>query len=399
MTDMLKVIKLACAAVGLLMLAGCSDREMPESVKEEGQTVYPVIRLSVSEMEMAEAGRAAAPMSPDVEKYVRTIAAFEFDNEGLHTKGPTTYHFIDFVNGTVDGVASDLDDVDKTDHGIVEFQLTGLPFESRSNGMLCLVANVLEDSVKVFYDKYRDEGQSYGNITFEQFKKWSLPFDYEKKEGVSYDETVSGHLKTMYMFGYYQGEIDSSKPEEISVDLGRLASRLDISIVNETGEALTKRLGYHFDDVCHRAYFFPIKMSLPPTYGVGLSRTVICSGDVPVDDAPYIPKTFPVDSVHTRYFYVAAHSAADESEATKLHLFYDSHVMDNDMIDAGGKTIKIPMCNVSPSEAASVTNGYSLSRNTRYHFTIRLRKKNGTSTASMSRSQFSPNDIIVYLPD
>jgi len=381
------------------MLAACSDAEPTESVEKEGQTVYPVISLSVSDMTMTEMGRAAAPMSPDVEKYIRSVAAFEFDNEGLHTKGPTTYHFIDFLKGTVDGVSSPLDDVDKTDHGVVSFKLKGLPFESRSHGTLCMVANVAEDSVKAFYDKYRDEGQSYGNITFEQFKRWSLPFEYEVKDSVPYDETVSGHLKTMYMFGYYQGEIDSSRPEDICIDLGRLASRLDISVINETGEALTKRLGYHFDDVCHSAYFFPIKMSLPPTYGVGMSRTVICSGEQPVEGAPDIPKTFAVDSVHTRYFYVAAHSAKDESEATKLHIFYNSHVLDNDSVDANGKSIKIPMCNVVPTEAAGVLNGYSLSRNTRYHFTIRLRKKSKSSAGSMTRSQTAPNDIIVYLPD
>lgn len=399
MTGMLKDMRLAYAAAILSVLVACSDSEMPQMAVEEGKTVYPVIRLSVKDMEMNEVGRAAAPMSPDVEKYIRTVAVFEFDNEGLHTQGPTTYHFIDFLKGTVDGVVSDNDSIDKTDHGVVDFNLGGLAFQSRSNGMLCLVANVEEDSVRLFYDKYRDKGQSYGNITFEQFKKWSLPFDYEKREGVAYDDSVSGHLKTMYMFGYYQGVIDSLKPEAISIDLGRLASRLDISIVNETGERLTKRLGYHFDDVCHRAYFFPIKSSLPPTYGAGLSRTVICSGDEPVDDAPYIPPTFAMDSVHTRYFYVAAHSASDESEATKLHLFYNSHILASDSVDVGGKDIKIPLCNVVPSEAASVLNGYSLSRNTRYHFTIRLRRREGTTTAAFSRSMVAPHDIIVYLPD
>jgi len=393
-------IKFICAALAALLLVACTDDSREPGAESQGRTVCPVIRFSVSDMEMSAVGRASAPMSPDLEKYVRTLAVFEFDNEGLHIKSSTTYHFIDFVKGTVDGETSPDDQVEETEHGVVEATLQGISFESYTDGTLCLVANVTEDQVRDFYATYKDEGQSYGNITFDQFKRWNLPFDYMSVDGVDYDESVSGYVETMYMFGYYEGKIDASVPEEISVDLGRLASRLDITVVNETGRELDRRLGYHFDDVCHSAYFFPIKMSRPPTYGIGLSRTIICTGiDDPVDGVDYLPETFPDKGTHTHYFYVAAHSAVDENEATKLHLFYNSRVLGNDEVDPEGSSIKIPLCNVVPSEAASVPNGYSLSRNTRYHFTIRLRGGNTQVASPYSVATTDvPGELIVYLP-
>lgn len=396
-------IGLACTAAAILLAACTSDEET--GIKSEGSVVYPELQFGVGNMVMSTETRAAGPMSPDVEKYVKTIAVFEFDNEGLHEKRATTYHFIDFIRGTVDGTKG-VGDVVPTEFGIVETTLRGLAFEQRDSGMICLVANVTEAQVDTLYDKYREPGQSYGRITFDKFKTWSLPFEYERMETGVYDESVSGHIKTMYMFGYYQGPVDPAAPGTIAIDLGRLASRLDITIINETGETIDKRFGYHFDNVCHSAYFFPIKQGLPPTIGAGLSRTVICSGaDNPVegDTIKAVPETFPAGSTHTRYFYVAAHSAKNEDEATKLHLFYNSRIVDDNQIeDENVKSVKIPLCNVHPSEAASVPNGYSLSRNTRYHFTIRIRKKDAASSGkATTRSGTFGNrsgEVTVYLP-
>lgn len=231
-----------CMAVALL-LSACTDDDGP-TVKDEPTVVYPEIHLGVSEMTMTAVSRAVEPMSPDVEKYVRTIAVFEFDNEGIHDKSPQTYHFIDFVKGTVDD-ALNVGDVKPTEYGIVETTLKAIQFKSYTDGTICLVANVTQEQVNTFYDECKKSGQSYGRMTLDQFKTWALPFEYEQAEGDTYDETTAGHIKVMYMFGYYQGNIDPDTSGEIRVDLGRLASRLDITVVNDTGEELTKRLGYH----------------------------------------------------------------------------------------------------------------------------------------------------------
>lgn len=384
-----------------LLLAACTEEDGPD-VKDEPEVVYPEIHLGVSDMTMTAVSRATGPMSPDIEKYVRTIAVFEFDNEGLHEKSPKTYHFIDFISGTVDG-STDVGDVKETEYGIVETTLKGIAFEPYDNGTICLVANVPEDSVSVFYDKYREPDETYGNMTFDKFKTWALPFEYEEIPTDVYDESKAGHLKNMYMFGYYQGPVVPEDSENIRVDLGRLASRLDITVVNETGEDLDKRLEYHFDNVCSSAYFFPIKMGMPPKYGAGMTRTVICSGEEPVegDNTEYkiVPKTFAAGASHIRYFYAAAHSAEGKDDATKLHLFYNRKIMED---DDDSNSVTVPLCNVHPSEADGVPNGYSLSRNTRYHFTIRLKKKatapaKAESTRSVEYGDI-PGDITVYLP-
>lgn len=388
----------ACFIAAILSAACVRDEGMaPEG---ESHVVYPEIHVGVSELTMNEMSRATSPMDPDEEKYIRTMAIFEFDNEGMHENGPNTYHFIDFVKGTVDDVYG-VGDVDSTEFGVVETTLRGLSLEAYSDGMICIVANVNKDQVDEFYDLYREPGQTYGRMTFNNFQTWALPFEYKETESGVYDESVSGHIETMYFFGYYEGNIDPASPESISIDLGRLASRLDITISNETGETIDKRFGYHFDNVCDSAYFFPIKSRLPHMSPVGRSRTVVCTG---VSDplagtvVTPVPEVFKADTTHTRYFYVAAHSAKDFSEATKLHLFYNHRIVDDDPSGYIGG-VKIPMCNVHPSEAADVVNGYSLSRNTRYHFTIRLRKRTQVQerTRSVEYGE-QPGDIIVYLP-
>ncbi len=386
-----------CMAVALLLFTSCSDGEELTPVKE-GDIIYPSLSVGVNEMAMTAMSRAMSPMSPDEEKYVRTMAIFEFDNEGLHERRNTTYHFINFVNGTVDGNTG-VGDVDKTEFGIVETTLNGLAFEARSNGTICFVANVTRNQVEDFYKEYREEGQSVGRTTLDQFKKWALPFEYYTPSTTKYDESVTGHLKVMYMFGYYQGNIVPADIGALRVDLGRMASRLDITIVNETGKDIDKRFGYHFENVCHSAFFFPILSGMPPTEGAGLSRTVICAGDDPVegDDDTYqiVPRTFANKASHTRYFYAAAHSANGEEDATKLRLFHDKPISDEDIAN----TVSIPLCNVHPDEAAKVKNGYSLSRNTRYHFTIRVRSSAAKAASRSVEYGGQPGDIIVYLPE
>lgn len=403
------IMRFVCLA-GVIMLTACTgDDEVMPMAEKEGAVVYPTLKVCVSQMDMVASSRAVSPMNPDQEKYVKTIAVFEFDNEDWHEKGDYTYHFIDFVAGTVDG-ATGVGDVHKTEYGIVETTLNGLAFEARENGKICLVANITEDDVDIFYDNCSKNGQSRGSITFAQFKEWALPFTYKESTSDVYDESVTGYIEDMYMFGYYEGPIDPATVGEIRVDLGRLASRLDITVVNETGADIEKRLGYHFDNVCHSAYFFPLLSSMPPTIGAGLSRTVICAGvGDPVEGDPdfkVVPATFKNGDDHTRYYYVAAHSAAGYKEATKLHLFYDRRIVD----DQPGDSLVgawVPLCNVHPLQAATVTNGYSLSRNTRYHFTIRLKSKAAApasrAAAASRRPEVEygkdPGDITVYLPD
>jgi len=398
-----KIFLSVCIALACVF-AACTDGDEP-SVKEEGGVIYPEFKIGVAEMNMVADSRASSPMSPDIEKYVRTIAIFEFDNEGMHIKGANTYHFLDFLAGTVDGVESPDDDVDKTQFGIVETTLKGIPFEQYSDGTVCLVANVTEDEVKEFYDKYREPGQTYGRMTLDRFKTWALPFKYEESPVDKYDESVAGHVKVMYMFGYYQGPINPEKPDSLIIDLGRLASRLDITVVNETGSELKKRLGYHFDNVCDSAYFFPIKMSMPPVIGAGITRTVICRGETGYpgdDDLSSVPESFASGASHTRYFYVAAHSANGYDEATKLHLFYNRKIVGNES-NNNENSVLVPLCNVHPSEAPYVTNGYSLSRNTRYHFTIRLKPPKANTPSRSSTPEVEPGtrpgEYIVYLPE
>jgi len=412
MKNLTHTILLACAAAAMSLAACDSGLEEPAAPRE-GSVCYPNLRISVSEMTMAmdNGSRALTPMSPDNEKYVTSLAIFEFNNEGLHDQSESSYHFIDFLEGTVDGMAG-VGIIKPTQYGIVETSLAGISLQNHSNGTICCVANVSKEQVSDLYKNSEKQGHSYGRLTLDYFKSWALPFEYEtttdivdeeSKADAVYDETTAGHLKTMYMFGFYQGKIEASAPTDIWVDLGRLASRLDITVINETGRDIEERLGYHFDNVCSSAYFFPIKMSMPPKIGAGMTRTLICKGPWPLEgEVTPVEKTFPKGATHTRYFYAAAHSAKDKSEATSLHLFWNSRVVgDGSQLDEGGSAVIIPLSNVPDPEAATVPNGYSLSRNTRYHFTIHLRRVPNPPAAPVARSVACTGhtgDYIVYLP-
>lgn len=400
------IITLVCAAT-VLALASCSADEDSLDVRE-GAVVYPKISVSVSSMSMSASTRAISPMDPDEEKAMETLAIFEFDNEGFHKRGDNTFHFIDFTKGTVDGKAG-VGNIHQAEFGVVETTLDGLSFEEYSGATLCLVANVTMTDIDDFYETYREPNQSSDRTTLVKFKQWALKINYLKSDSVGYDESVSGHIKDMYMFGYYEGPIDPANPGNISVDIGRLVSRLDITIVNKTGRDITKRLGYHFDNVPEYAYFFPLLLRMPPVLHAGLARTVICAGDNPVagdtDQYTIVPRAFPNDSTHTRYYYIAAHSAEGYDEATKLHLFYDREVPDS-VTDDYTNTTAVPLCNVRPQEAGSVDNGYSLSRNTRYSFTIYLRSSSTAPAIRRRTSRLSaveygdnPGEITIYLPD
>lgn len=401
-----------------LLFAACTaDEQMPEP-KNEGQVIHPRLEFKVSDMTLNESSRASAPMSPDVEKYVKTLAIFEFDNEGVHDKGNKTYHFIDFVAGTVDGKKNTAPAKDPAEFGVVESTLEGLEFEYRSNGTLCLVANVSEELVQEFYDSPRDPGQSSNRVRLDQFKKWALPFMYEPRWTDAYDDSKIGHIFDMYMFGYYEGEIVPADLGTIRVDLGRLASRLDITIVNDTGSDIDKLLGYHLDNVCIEAVFFPMKVGRQPINDRSIARTIICSGPntIPVvEGREPLPTTFPAGDVHTHYFYVAAHSAEGYADATILHIFYDrNEIPVKDIVDGKEpRSVEVPLCNVHPYQAGEVLNGYSLSRNTRYHFTIRLKQRETPTTPTVSSRAEQvptaeqdhtvvygdrPGEITVYLP-
>jgi len=399
-------IRFACMTAALL-LAACTAEEPAPEPKNEGEAVCPRIEFGVSDMTMNAVSRAVQPMSPDLEKYVKTLAIFEFDSEGLHDKGGGTFHFIDFIAGTVDGIKG-VGNVKPTEFGVVETSLTGLEFEPRKSGTICLVANVTAGQVDTLYLNHHDPGQSSGRLRLDRFKEWALPFVYAQRWTDVYDDSSTGHIRDMYMFGYYYGEIGSADAGTIWVDLGRLASRLDITIVNKTEADITKRLGYHLDRVCIEAYFFPMEMGRPPINDRSIARTIICSGPTPVpgDTEKYeiVPQEFPVNGAHTQYFYVAAHSAKDYTEATTLHLFYDrDEIPLKDDKNGEPGSFEIPLCNVHPLQAPDVPNGYSLSRNTRYHFTINLKNKNAGASSRAAQEQSveygdRPGEITVYLP-
>ncbi|PWM25299.1 MAG: hypothetical protein DBX40_05100 [Clostridiales bacterium] len=375
-----------------VMAVSCSTEERAQDALpgQECKAVVVTLHVGVCEMTGNTSTRATEQMSPEMENTIKSLAVMEFDNEGLHEKGESTYHFIDFIKGTVDGVET----LPATTDGMLNTSLDGLSLMSYSDATLCLVANVTEEQVDDFYDRYREPGQTPGNIRLEQFKKWSLPFEYEDNMELDPDESVSGHIRQMYMFGYYRGAVDPAAAGSIRVELGRLASRVAITIRNDTGEDIDRLLWYHFDNVSHEAYVFPGHASIPSDE-VRHTITYICSGTE--EGIANVPETFAKGSEHTRYFYIAGHAASNEDEATKLHLFYGAYMLDGDIPADGGADFHIALGNLPPEEAGGNAGGYYLNRNTFYHFTILL-KKSGSAMSRSASSDESTDKMTLILP-
>ena len=63
-----------------------------------------------------------------------------------------------------------------------------------------------------------------GTVFIHEFKEVSVAIPYVDSD---LDEHLEiGHVREIYMFGYYQGEVYSHK--EISITLGRIISRLKV---------------------------------------------------------------------------------------------------------------------------------------------------------------------------
>ncbi len=397
----MNISKHSIPAVYLLIATvavSCSDLDGLDPEPAKPNIVYPCISTGVLDMACHNATRAISPMGPEVEKYVKTLAVFEFDNEDIHTKDKNTYHFIDFTKGTVDDISGIIPAITE---GVVEESLNYQSFYEYNSGKICLVANVEESIIqKQLYENpdYHEPDQSENRLSYNMFKKWTLPLDIIRPGSTVYDETRAGTLENMYMFGYYQGPITSK--DTVTISLGRLATRLDITVINDTGEEITKRLGYHFDRVCTNVRFFPMREEADEDTVPSIVRTIICAGLTDTGGYDELSgtvvtrpdATFKASARHTRYFYVGAHSAKGIEDATKLHLFYNRRILVGEETDATdmSNSVQIPLCNVHPDAAAGVVNGYSLSRNTRYNFVIRLKKKKTETPASESGSAATP---------
>lgn len=222
-------IKQIVFATLLAGFASCthSDAEWMETFEEEEGVI---VNLNVSSIESQEIGqmRSTSPLSPEKENLIYDIWVFQYDAQGILRERFTQR----FRETAASGV----------------LKLT--PFSARlaplKNCTVCMVAN-LNPGV--------ENPPAPWPGTWAQFLEAHTTISYSDIPGESGLPDIE---KGLYMFGCYHGDISGSAetPTVINIALGRMLSRLNLTVTNETGVNLSN-FKVTIENVVTKAYFYP----------------------------------------------------------------------------------------------------------------------------------------------
>lgn len=341
----------------LLLLAGC---ERADNVVG-ADALTPVIRVTTAPMtivgeQVPYDTRASQPLNPEDENIIYTLAVLVFDTEEgvLHRfddkYGGKYYRYIDLRNAAGHGKLT------------TTLPIEGLPVRENVRYTICLIGNLQEERVQNIIDgMLEDDGTAF----IHEFKKVRVNVPYANPETDAPLET--GHVKEVYMFGYYQGMmppmVDGKEVQDISISMGRIISRLEVDIrVDEN--FLRKDYGFYMcmDNLESTAFLFPAANSPKEFVDTGIARSKN------LDDGQY-----------TLYFYSAPNGAltANDKPLT-LSVWYAPDGLDvNAPTEIEDKSIgyaKIYLCN---EKRGTENRNFQLNRNCVYRFRVNLVEETG----------------------
>ena len=289
--------------IGLCAVLLFTTCQQDEIIIQTQETVNVPLTLN-TEVQTTTGSRAATPLIPDVENLIYDLWVVQYDHEGIITKNPAPKHYRKDAQGLLSVTES----------------ITLATGEST----ICMIVNMgyNSDEVPITFPD---------NLT--QFKQTLAEVDVEA--------AANGTLQRIPMCGYWQGEI-STTTKTLSVTLGRMMTRINLILNNQTGGALNEVKAI-LNNVPNQAHVFPSissEANKPSTITLTDEIGNIASG-----------------SSVTRYFYIAPNLW--EQEATTLKL-----------TATGKNELSIRLGNDSPD----VTGGNSkLYPNNIYTFTINLK--------------------------
>ena len=277
--------------------------------------------------------RSAYTMWPEEENCIKTLAFFQFDPEGMHTRDEL-YNFRNFAT-------------EDSPYGVLQASISDVSFKSykANNTTICVVANVTEQDVNEFYNQYTTSTST--QVRLDEFKEWTHKFQYKEHAD------SLGHLKQVCMFGYYEGTLGETETLQRLI-LGRLCSRIEITLQaeNENADYFSRGVSFAFDNVPTDAYYF--------STGVGVTET---------QKDNQFETTVPSVTTERQmfYFYMPGNSAQTEGEALTLKITF------------GNQTKPVTLCTLPPGQNEGYVD-YTINRNSIYRFNLKLKK--GTSTRS-----------------
>lgn len=319
-------------------------------IQEEMAVVQPTLGISVSiapmELKGALQTRALFPLGPERENFIKTLSLLAFNKEGSHVIG--NYDYYAFRQ-----IASE-----KDPEGMQTVFEEAYGGNLTEKGTICAIANMSQEVLLNALKEKAEEGEGSGEvISLEKFKQLIIDLPY-----IQHRDSV-GLLSTVYMFGYYEGELNPfpEKTHNIKISLGRILTRLDVSLSVDTS-ILEKDYAYavRLLNTSRTAYIFPGEQSPKETVSDSYFYPVVLS---------QAPSTF--------YYYVGPHSANNKDEATCIEIAYGKNKTENGDLDTSAeenyKTVKVELCNEPPSMGEN--RNYWLNRNSIYHFSINLVQK------------------------
>lgn len=360
-------MKRICLFAFFALVALCGACTQNDPVPADPGAVSPVCaayRISARVLPMAggeaaPGSRALLPMTPEEENMIRTIAVLQFDSEDNlvlvadgERPGSESYYY--FRNLTED---------EDTPNGTPSPELDNVRLQSGDGQRttICLIANMTEAQIAELILK--DDGRTRVQLSDFRRKTVDIGNILTEEDGAGDRNENIGHVKQIYMFGYYEGVLPGTE-SGLSIYLGRIIARIEVNFTIDDPEDLKKKFYIGLANMETKAYVFPGAQSpnaedawldMKPTERSEEIRTGACQF----------------------YFYAAPHSTDVSDKATRLQIWYvdEGTVPSDDNVSA-----TILLCNNPDTKPEDAMEGdYYLNRNSIYHANIHLsEKRDGT---------------------
>lgn len=229
--------------IACLLLAACSSEEewiIPDSIPDielgEGQITVQ-LNLQTTDFTVEET-RSATPIDLQIENPMYNLWLLHYNEEGGLVESDTKYIYLD-------------------NKGELATNYTAaLTLTDGNQGTLCLIANLEEtngdNNPSTVYTPSNDNGSWPKTLQLLQKELLTLPINRNAT-----DATL-GLPSRMYMYGFYQGTLNTSHP--VNITLGRMAARLDIVIKAADSENTLRNLQLQLKNAVIKSHYSPMKI-------------------------------------------------------------------------------------------------------------------------------------------
>lgn len=316
--------------IACLLLTACSSEAdwLPneQTPEPENGKVNVQLNLQVPTFTVEET-RASNPLDLQIENPMYNLWLLHYNEEGGLVEQDTKYIHLD-------------------DNGKLATQYTAqLTLGGGTTGTICLIANLEGTPIhnpQSVNSPSNDKGLWPKTLQLLQKELLTLPIDPKVTNA------TLGLPTKMVMYGYYQGELTSRYP--VNITLGRMTARLDIIIGSATGYSFTN-LTLQLKNAVIKTHYSPLKI---------VNDDANSYVDFP-EDKTFANKTITNSSKITCYYFTGENITPEIGQETML-------------IIKATKNRKVYTYNIKlGANAPGTSDDYSLYRNNNYTFNINLK--------------------------